>query len=88
MMRKYVSRLLALALVLCMVVLCVPVRAYADVPVRPEGMTDEEWAEYLRKWNEVVVIEETVAADTNTTVEVVTTDASGAETTRPCPGSS
>lgn len=81
MMRKYVSRLLALALVLCMVVLCVPVRAYADVPVRPEGMTDEEWAEYLRKWNEVVVIEETVAADTTTTVEVVTTDASGAETT-------
>ena len=81
MMRKYVSRLLALALVLCMVVLCVPVRAYADTPVRPEGMTDEEWAEYLRKWNEVVVIEETVAADTTTTVEVVTTDASGAETT-------
>ena len=81
MMRKYVSRLLALALVLCMVVLCVPVRAYADAPVRPEGMTDEEWAEYLRKWNEVVVIEETVAADTTTTVEVVTTDASGAETT-------
>lgn len=81
MMRKYVSRLLALVLVLCMVVLCAPVRAYADVPVRPEGMTDEEWAEYLRKWNAVVVIEETVAADTTTTVEVVTTDASGAETT-------
>lgn len=81
MMRKYVSQLLALVLVLCMVVLCVPVRAYADTPVRPEGMTDEEWAEYLRKWNEVVVIEETVAADTTTTVEVVTTDASGAETT-------
>ena len=81
MMRKYVSRLLALALVLCMVVLCVPVRAYADTPIRPEGMTDEEWAEYLRKWNAVVVTEETVAADTTTTVEVVTTDASGAETT-------
>ena len=66
MMRKHVSRLLALVLVLCMVVLCVPVRAYADAPVRPEGMTDEEWAEYLRKWNAVVVAEETVAADTAT----------------------
>lgn len=81
MMRKYVSRLQALVLVLCMVVLCVPVRAYADAPVRPEGMTDEEWAEYLRKRNAVVVTEETAATDPSTTVEVVTTAPSGVETT-------
>lgn len=43
MMRKNVSRLLALVLVLCMVVLCVPVRAYAVDLTRPEGITDEEW---------------------------------------------
>lgn len=49
MMRKYVSRLLALALVLCMVVLCVPVRAQAEVNlIRPENITDEEW-EILRQ---------------------------------------
>ncbi len=49
MMRKYVSRLLALVLVLCMVVLCVPVRAQAEVNLtRPENITDEEW-EILRK---------------------------------------
>ena len=49
MMRKYVSRLLALVLVLCMVVLCVPVRAHAAVTLtRPENITDEEW-EILRK---------------------------------------
>lgn len=49
MMRKYVSRLLALVLVLCMVVLCVPVRAHAEVNLtRPENITDEEW-EILRK---------------------------------------
>ena len=80
MMRKYVSRLLALVLVLCMVVLCVPVRAYADAPVRPEGMTDEEWAEYLRKWNEVVVIEEPVEADTSTNITSSTTKPNGTET--------
>ena len=49
MMRKYVSRLLALVLVLSMVVLCVPVRVQAVEPVRPEGYTDEEWAAYLLK---------------------------------------
>lgn len=81
MMRKNVSRLLALVLVLCMVVLCVPVRAYAEEIARPEGMTDEEWAEYLRKRNAVVVTEETVAADASPTVDVVTTAPSGAETT-------
>lgn len=49
MMRKHVSRLLALVLVLCMVVLCVPVRAQATVNLtRPENITDEEW-EILRK---------------------------------------
>lgn len=49
MMRKHVSRLLALVLVLCMVVLCVPVRAQAEVNLtRPENITDEEW-EILRK---------------------------------------
>ena len=58
MMRKYVSRLLALALVLCMVVLCVPVRAYADAPVRPEGMTDEEWDEFAVKLAEELGVED------------------------------
>lgn len=48
MIRKYVSRLLALFLVLSMVVLCVPVRAQALDITRPEGYTDEEWEEYLR----------------------------------------
>ena len=49
MMRKTVSRLLALVLVLCMVVMCVPVRAQATVNLtRPENITDEEW-EILRK---------------------------------------
>lgn len=49
MMRKYVSRLLALVLVLCMVVMCVPVRAQATVNLtRPENITDEEW-EILRQ---------------------------------------
>lgn len=49
MMRKTVARLLALVLVLCMVVLCVPVRAQATVNLtRPENITDEEW-EILRK---------------------------------------
>ena len=49
MMRKTVARLLALVLVLCMVVLCVPVRAQAKVNLtRPENITDEEW-EILRK---------------------------------------
>lgn len=50
MMRKYVSRLLALVLVLCMVVMCVPVRAQADVDMtRPEGLTDEEWEVELQR---------------------------------------
>lgn len=49
MMRKTVSRLLALVLVLCMVVMCVPVRTQATVNLtRPENITDEEW-EILRK---------------------------------------
>lgn len=49
MMRKTVSRLLALVLVLCMVVMCVPVRAQATVNLtRPENITDKEW-EILRK---------------------------------------
>lgn len=87
MMRKNVSRLLALVLVLCMMVLCVPVRAYADTPVRPEGMTDEEWAEYLRKWNAVVVTEETVAADT-ATITSSTTGSDGTETPASPPAAS
>lgn len=50
MMRKTVSRLLALVLVLCMVVLCVPVRAQAVVDMtRPEGLTDEEWEVELQR---------------------------------------
>ena len=49
MIRKYVSRLLALSLVLCMVVTCLPLRAQAAVSLtRPENITDEEW-EVLRK---------------------------------------
>ena len=49
MMRKTVSRLLALVLVLCMVVMCVPLRAQAEVNLtRPENITDEEW-EILRQ---------------------------------------
>ena len=50
MMRKTVARLLALVLVLCMVVLCVPVRAQAVVDMtRPEGLTDEEWEVELQR---------------------------------------
>lgn len=85
MMRKYVSQLLALVLVLCMVVLCAPVRAYADTPVRPEGMTDEEWAEYLRKWNAVVVTEEPVEADPSTNITSSTTKPDGTETPAAAP---
>lgn len=48
--RKTTSRLLALVLVLCMVVLCVPVRAHAVVDrTRPDGLTDEEWEELLHQ---------------------------------------
>ena len=65
MMRKTVSRLLALVLVLCMVVMCVPVRAQATVNLtRPENITDDlddnqfiwtrvsEDAEADKVWNE------------------------------------
>ena len=48
MMRKYMSRLVALFLVLSMVVLFVPVQAQAADITRPAGYTDEEWEEYLR----------------------------------------
>lgn len=64
MMRKYVSRLLALVLVLCMVVLCVPVRAQAVVDMtRPEGLTDEEWEVELQKRRAKALEEAMAAAD-------------------------
>lgn len=80
MMRKNVSRLLALVLVLCMVVLCVPVRAYAEDVTRPEGYTDEEWQEYLRKKKLLEAADESVAVDTGTTITSSTTNAAGEET--------
>ena len=49
MMRKTVSRLLALVLVLCLAVTLIPASAFAEEIVRPEGMTDEEWEAYLLK---------------------------------------
>ena len=49
MMRKYVSRLLALVLVLCLAVTLIPASAFAEEIARPEGMTDEEWEAYLLK---------------------------------------
>ena len=65
MMRKTVSRLLALVLVLCMVVLCVPVRAQADVDMtRPDGLTDEQWEIELQK-RRAKALEEAMAAAGN-----------------------
>lgn len=65
MMRKTVARLLALVLVLCMVVLCVPVRAQADVDMtRPEGLTDEQWEIELQK-RRAKALEEAMAAAGN-----------------------
>ena len=65
MMRKHVSRLLALVLVLCMVVLCVPVRAQADVDMtRPDGLTDEQWEVELQK-RRAKALEEAMAAAGN-----------------------
>ena len=49
MMRKHVSRLLALVLVLCLAVTLIPASAFAEEIARPEGMTDEEWEAYLLK---------------------------------------
>ena len=49
MMRKYVARLLALVLVLCLAVTLIPASAFAEEIARPEGMTDEEWEAYLLK---------------------------------------
>ena len=70
MMRKTVSRLLALVLVLCMVVLCVPVRAQAKVNLtRPENITDEEW-EILRK----KLLAELAADEAGTEVTLPETD--------------
>ena len=70
MMRKYVSRLLALVLVLCMVVLCVPVRAQATVNLtRPENITDKEW-EILRK----KLLAELAADEAGTEVTLPKTD--------------
>ena len=71
MMRKTVSRLLALVLVLCMVVLCVPVRAYAEEIARPEGMTDEEWEAYLLRRKQLLAAADTeVPKDTGVTETV------------------
>ena len=65
MMRKTVSRLLALVLVLCMVVLCVPVRAQAEVNLtRPDGFTDEQWEVELQK-RRAKALEEAMAAAGN-----------------------
>lgn len=47
-MKKLVLRLLALVLVLCMVVPCMPVGALAVELTRPENISDEEW-EVLRQ---------------------------------------
>ena len=70
MMRKTVSRLLALVLVLCMVVLCVPVRAQATVNLtRPENITDKEW-EILRK----KLLAELAADEAGTEVTLPKTD--------------
>lgn len=64
MMRKYVSRLLALVLVLCMVVMCVPVRARADVDMnRPDDYTDEEWEVELQRRRAQALKEALEAAD-------------------------
>ena len=64
MMRKYVSRLLALVLVLCMVVMCVPLRAQAVVDMtRPEGLTDEQWEVELQKRRAKALEEAMAAAD-------------------------
>ena len=54
MIRKYVSRLLALSLVLCMVVTCLPLRAQAAVSLtRPENITDEELTIFIRVLNKI-----------------------------------
>lgn len=67
MMRKYVSRLLALVLVLCLAVTLIPASAFAEEIARPEGMTDEEWEAYLLKHNKQMAVavdeEVTVAPD-------------------------
>lgn len=55
MMRKYVSRLLALVLVLCLAVTLIPASAFAEEIARPEGMTDEEWEAYLLKRKQMAV---------------------------------
>ena len=47
-MKKFVLRLLALVLVLCMVVPCMPIGALATELIRPENISDEEW-EVLRQ---------------------------------------
>lgn len=65
MMRKYIARLLALVLVLCLAVTLIPASAFAEEITRPEGMTDEEWEAYLlkRKQMAVAVDEEVTGSD-------------------------
>ena len=71
MMRKTVARLLALVLVLCMVVMCVPLRAHAEVNLtRPENITDEEW-EVLRQKLLAQLAAEQAAATTPVTPETL-----------------
>lgn len=83
MIRKYVSRLLALFLVLSMVVLCVPVRAQALDITRPEGYTDEEWEEYLRRLR-LLAEEEELAVQAGDISSTATTS-TGLETTVTAP---
>ena len=65
MMRKHVSRLLALVLVLCLAVTLIPASAFAEEIARPEGMTDEEWEAYLLKRKQMAeaVDEEVTGSD-------------------------
>ena len=59
-MKKLVLRVLALVLVLCMVVPCMPVLAYAEETC-PEGMTDAEWELLRQKQLEQLAAEQAAA---------------------------
>ena len=63
MMRKTVSRLLALVLVLCLAVTLIPASAFAEEIARPVDMTDEEWEIELQKRRAKALEEAMAAAD-------------------------